>query len=119
VLAPRPRPSRGRGTGTYLDKVGQSADKMRCLSGGSCRAATANRAAMRAGCVWNPKHCYLTKPTSAGLIPSLNKRSSMSIKDRAARRTMMIVTHDMKLAAMCRTTSFSVASGFGSKHKGP
>jgi polar amino acid transport system ATP-binding protein len=84
----------------YLDKVGIG-DKCDVypaqLSGGQQqRAAIARALAME------PEALLFDEPTSA-LDPELEQEVVRVIKDLAAEgRTMMIVTHDMKLAMTCR-----------------
>ena len=93
-----PRPCRGRGVrARYLDKVGIG-DKCDAypaqLSGGQQQRA----AIARALCM-EPEALLFDEPTSA-LDPELEQEVVRVIKDLAAEgRTMMIVTHDMKMAA--------------------
>ena len=89
----------------YLDKVG-IADKAEAwpaqLSGGQQqRAAIARALAME------PEALLFDEPTSA-LDPELEQEVVRVIKDLAAEgRTMMLVTHDMKMAADVSTMSSS------------
>ena len=98
------RPERGRGEGprSYLAKVG-IADKADAwpaqLSGGQQQRA----AIARALCM-EPRALLFDEPTSA-LDPELEQEVVRVIKALADEgRTMILVTHDMKLAADVRTT---------------
>jgi len=93
----RPREEVEQAARMYLDKVGIG-DKCDAfpaqLSGGQQQ-----RAAIARGLCMEPEALLFDEPTSA-LDPELEQEVVRVIKDLAAEgRTMIIVTHDMKMAA--------------------
>jgi len=93
----RPRDEVEQAARMYLDKVGIG-DKCDAfpaqLSGGQQQ-----RAAIARGLCMEPEALLFDEPTSA-LDPELEQEVVRVIKDLAAEgRTMIIVTHDMKMAA--------------------
>jgi polar amino acid transport system ATP-binding protein len=101
----------------YLDKVGIG-DKCDVfpaqLSGGQQQ-----RAALARALCMEPEALLFDEPTSA-LDPELEQEVIRVIKDLAAEgRTMMIVTHDMKLAADVSDTVVFLHQGLIEEHGPP
>lgn len=113
----RPRNEAETSARAYLDKVGIG-DKCDVypaqLSGGQQQRA----AIARALCM-EPEALLFDEPTSA-LDPELEQEVVKVIKDLAAEgRTMMIVTHDMKLAADVSDTVVFLHQGLIEEHGPP